>query len=433
VTTAAEAVTGGTYTGRRKRRAAETWLATIHLLTNLPMGLLSFVPVLIGLVLALGLMPVFLLGIPVLLITIWGSGILARIERSRFALTLGERIPDPRPPRAPRAPGESWLQRLHHRIGAAHSWREIGYHLLLLPLSLVTFPLTLALWSVPLALVTLPTYNWALPNGGAQLGFGIAVRGVPGAVAVAVAGLVLMLLAPYAVRALAAMDAAIARGMLGPFTVKELAKRVDDLEESRARVVDSAESERRRIERDLHDGAQQRLVALAMNLGRARSRYDEDPVAAKALLDEAHSEAKQALVELRNLARGIHPAVLTDRGLDAALSGLAGRSSVPVTVEIDVGTRPSRTVEAIAYFVVAEALTNVAKHSKASRAWVVVRRLDGELRIVITDNGVGGADQTAGSGLAGLADRVSGVDGRLSVLSPPGGPTVISVELPCES
>jgi signal transduction histidine kinase len=417
---------------RRGQRAAETWLATIHLLTDLPMGVLTFIPMTVGLSLSLGLLPLFLLGIPMLLVTMAVAGGFARIERARYALTLGERIPDPRPPRPPKTPDESWLHRLHRRISAPHSWRAISYGLLLLPLSVITFTLAITLWSGPLALLTLPIYNWALPNGGADFGF-VTIRNVPATIAVGLLGFVLLLVAPYAVRGLAAMDAAIARTLLGPFSAKELAERVDHLEESRARVVDSAEAERRRIERDLHDGAQQRLVALAMNLGRARSRYDEDPAAARALLDEAHTEAKQALVELRNLARGIHPAVLTDRGLDAALSGLAGRSPVPVTVEIDVRTRPSRTIEAIAYFVVAEALTNVAKHSRASRAWVVVRRLDGELRIIITDNGMGGADPAGGSGLAGLADRVSGVDGRLLVHSPAGGPTVITVELSCAS
>jgi signal transduction histidine kinase len=237
------------------------------------------------------------------------------------------------------------------------------------------------------------------------------------------------------VRWLGAADIAFARRMLGPSGA--LAARVGELERSRARVVDAAEQERRRIERDLHDGAQQRLVALAMNLGRAKARYDQDPEAARALIDEAHSDAKQALAELRDLARGLHPAVLADRGLDAALSGLAARSPVPVTVEVDPGggsgAGPSQVVEAIAYFVVAEALTNIAKHSRASRAAVVVRRLDGVLRIVISDNGVGGADPARGTGLRGLADRVSGVDGRLFVDSPAGGPTVLTVELPCAS
>ena len=162
--------------------------------------------------------------------------------------------------------------------------------------------------------------------------------------------------------------------MLG-VSAAQLAKRVDALEGSRARVVDAADAERRRIERDLHDGAQQRLVSLAMNLGRARARYDDDPEAARVLLDEAHADAKHALVELRDLARGLHPAVLTDRGLDAALSGLAGRSPVPVTLDVEVEPRCNPTIEAIAYFVVSEALANIAKHSGASRADIVARRV----------------------------------------------------------
>jgi signal transduction histidine kinase len=234
------------------------------------------------------------------------------------------------------------------------------------------------------------------------------------------------------VRWLGIADLAIARRLLGP---DRLAARVGELERSRAAVVVSAEQERRRIERDLHDGAQQRLVALAMQLGRAKSRFATDPEGARKLLDEAHTEAKLALAELRDLARGLHPAVLTDRGLDAALSGLAARSPIPVVVEVDpaAGQDAVPVVDAIAYFVVAEALTNVAKHARATRAAVVVRRLDGLLRVVVTDDGVGGADPAAGTGLRGLADRVSGVDGRLHVDSPSGGPTVLTVELPCAS
>jgi signal transduction histidine kinase len=231
---------------------------------------------------------------------------------------------------------------------------------------------------------------------------------------------------------LTALDGALARGLLG-VTARDLERRVDELEESRARVVDSVDAERRRIERDLHDGAQQRLVALAMNLGRARARYDDDPEAAKRLLDEAHLDAKQALVELRDLARGIHPAVLTDRGLDAALSGLAGRSPVPVTLDVAVDQRCSPTIEAIAYFVVSEALANVAKHAAATSVSVSVRRVSDRLILAIRDNGVGGADETGGSGLRGLADRVGGVDGSLRIDSPAGGPTLLIVELPCES
>src|SRR5262249_24250053 len=218
-------------------------------------------------------------------------------------------------------------------------------------------------------------------------------------------------------RALAAV--AVARLLLGPPRRGALRARIGELELSRARVVDSAEAERRRIERDLHDGAQQRLVALAMDLGRARARFADDPEAARAIVDQAHAEAKEALVELRNLVRGVHPPVLTDRGLAAALSGLAALSPVPVSVRVDAAPRPPASVEAIAYFVVAEALTNVAKHARATRAVVSVDRRGDALSVVIRDDGIGGAD-LRGLGLSGLADRVSGVDGRLTVDSPAG-------------
>jgi signal transduction histidine kinase len=231
---------------------------------------------------------------------------------------------------------------------------------------------------------------------------------------------------------LTSAEGAWARVMLG-VSAAQLAQRVEELQGSRARVVDAAEAERRRIERNLHDGAQQRLVALAMNLGRARARYDDDPDAARRMLDEAHDDAKLALAELRDLARGLHPAVLTDRGLDAALSGLAARSSIPVTLDVQVDPRCSPTIEAIAYFVVSETLANAAKHSKASAVHVTVRRTPVALRLAIADDGVGGADATAGSGLSGLADRVGGVDGSIQIDSPPGGPTLITVELPCAS
>ncbi len=406
---------------------ADAWLTTTHLLVGIWVGLVMFIPISVLLALSLGLTPVFLIGVPLLGVTLWVARLLGRLERGRFRLTLGVDIPDSQPRRLP----GSVLTRLRMRAGAAASWREIGYLLLRLPVGAVQFALTLAFWSVPVALLTLPIYNWALPNGGAALGFGITVRSWWSTVLVGLLGLGLLLLAPRLVRWLGAADVAFARTLLGP--TGDLAARVGELERSRARVVDAAEQERRRIERDLHDGAQQRLVALAMNLGRAKARYAEDPDAARALLDEAHSDAKQALAELRDLARGLHPAVLADRGLDAALSGLAARSPVPVTVEVDVGTRPDRTIEAIAYFVVAEALTNVAKHARATRASVVVRRIDGVLRLTVTDDGVGGVDPATGTGLRGLADRVSGVDGRLLVDSPPGGPTVLTVELPCAS
>jgi signal transduction histidine kinase len=213
----------------------------------------------------------------------------------------------------------------------------------------------------------------------------------------------------------------------------ELERKVESLAESRAGVVDAADAERRRIERDLHDGAQQRLVSLAMNLGLARSTLTDVPEPVRQIIVEAHEEAKEALAELRNLVRGLHPAVLEDRGLDAALSGIAARAPLPVRVQVAVSDRASPTVEAVAYFVVSECLTNIARHSAATQAEIDVRRSGDALVVRVTDNGIGGADPVRGTGLASLARRASSVDGSLQIESPAGGPTVIAVELPCES
>jgi signal transduction histidine kinase len=205
---------------------------------------------------------------------------------------------------------------------------------------------------------------------------------------------------------------------------------VVELESDRGVVVDTAAADLRRIERDLHDGAQARLVALAMDLGLAKEKLTEDPEAAARMVDEAHGEVKTALQELRDLARGIHPAVLTDRGLDAALSAVASRCTVPVRVEVDLPARPAPAIEGIAYFTVSELLQNISKHSRATRATVDVWRVENRLMIQVGDNGVGGADVSDGSGLAGLAERLDAVDGILVVDSPVAGPTRITAELP---
>jgi signal transduction histidine kinase len=202
---------------------------------------------------------------------------------------------------------------------------------------------------------------------------------------------------------------------------------------SRTAAVDSAEAERRRIERDLHDGAQQRLVALAMDLGQAAEQFDTNLDTAKELVVGAHQEAKAALSDLRNLVRGIHPAILEDRGLDPALSAVVARSPVPVTLKVDVADRPPAAIESTAYFVVTEALANVAKHAKATKATVTIVRQGDRLVVEVTDNGAGGADPAAGTGLKGLAERVAAVDGWMKVLSPLGGPTTVLVEMPCGS
>ena len=211
----------------------------------------------------------------------------------------------------------------------------------------------------------------------------------------------------------------------------ELRARVEELERSRRLLVDAGLSERRRLERDLHDGAQQRLVALSLQLGLVASQLDKDPTAAKQLLDAAREESRAALEDLRELARGIHPAVLTDRGLAAALDALADRAPLPVEVGAVPRERLPGAVEAAAYFVVAESLTNVAKYARASHAEVRVAQENGYALIEVRDDGVGGADPAAGSGLRGLADRLAALDGRLEVVSAPGGGTTVRARIPC--
>jgi signal transduction histidine kinase len=211
----------------------------------------------------------------------------------------------------------------------------------------------------------------------------------------------------------------------------ELTKRIETLETSRAGAVDIQESELRRIERDLHDGAQARLVALGMNLGMAEQRLADDPAAAGALLAEARAGAEAALRELRDLARGIHPPVLGDRGLEAALRALISATPIHVDLSVSVGARPAPAVETAAYFVVAEALANAAKHAHASRVEIRIVRSGDRLVLEVTDNGIGGADP-AGAGLVGLRQRVAALDGALSITSPRGGPTTVRAELPCE-
>ena len=402
-----------------------TWLAVIHLLAGLVIGLVAFLVVVLGITLGIGLLPVFLVGVPVLVGVLWLAGLGARAERARFALLLGVVIPPPAP--VPAEP-KGW-RRMNLLFVARSTWLPTAYALIRLPFSLLQAIVVLSVWGLGVALVALPAYNGALPGGHAHLG-AFALNNLAWVALGVVIGVAMLLAAPSLTRVLAAEDAAVARWLLGPGRQARMEARIGELETSRAGVVDAAETERRRIERDLHDGAQQRLVSLAMELGRARAKFASDPQAAEAIVGQAHEQAKEALTELRNLVRGVHPPVLSDRGLDAALSGLAALSPVPVTVRVDLPVRPPAGVEAIAYFVVAEALTNVAKHAKASRALVTVTRSGDLLNVNISDDGVGGASLD-GQGLSGLAARVAGIDGRLLVTSPDGGPTVIEAVLPC--
>jgi signal transduction histidine kinase len=299
--------------------------------------------------------------------------------------------------------------------GAGHRALEAGYGVVCV----------LVLWLIDLAVVG---FSLFLPVGLTVTALRSADAGGGSQAAMLAAAVALTPLSAYPLTAWAGARAALAGAILAS-PEPALDERLVEVTRSRARLVDAFELDRRRIERDLHDGAQQRLVALTVALGLAR--LDLDPgSAAAARVDTAHEQAKQALAELRELLGGIHPQVLSDRGLPAAVADVAGRSPIPVAADVVLPRRPPAGVEVAAYFAVCEALANVAKHSRAATASVRGRLVDGVLVLEVRDDGVGGADPAGGSGLTGLADRVAVVDGRLLLSSPAGGPTLVRVEIP---
>ncbi len=367
---------------------------------------------------------VVIIGIPVLVLAFELARLGARTERVRAALVLG--APIARPPRA--SVTGSRMRRLWARVTDRTGWKEAGYMLLLGTVGTTLGAVVIALWSGALAAIVAPAFSAAAPPG--SLVGRLTTWAWIGIVA---GGIGLGLIVMFITRGFALALAAIATWLLAPDERAILAARVDTLEATRAGAVDSADARLRRLERDLHDGAQHRLAYIAMELDRARTRIAGDPDGAQELLTRAHEESKKAMVELRDLVRGIHPSVLTDRGLDAAVSGLAERCPVPVDVDIRIGPRPPGAVETAAYYVVAEALTNVGKHSGAQRAAVEIRRVGPRLRIEVRDDGHGGAARKPGSGLEGLAQRVEALDGSFAIMSPVGGPTTVLAEVPCGS
>ncbi|MFG2137463.1 sensor histidine kinase [Streptomyces sp. NPDC048650] len=353
--------------------------------------------------------PVFLAA-PLALLALAGYG-LTEAQRWRFRALCGVDLP---------------------RLRLTQAKRQFGYNWLIGPLLGALELLLLALLSIGVAAALILVWIWLVPDEWRIAHHGYTTQ----ATYVTVAGLAALTAVPPLAAGLVRLENLVGRAVLGVSRSDELARRVEDLTESRAGAVDAADAERRRIERDLHDGAQQRLVSLALNLGLAKATLTDLPPEARQAIDAAHREAKDAIEELNNLVRGLHPAVLDELGLDAALSGLAARAPLPVRLRVDLPPdlpqRASPAVEAVAYFVVSEALTNLAKHApEATRADVTVTRLGGILRVVIADDGTGGADPSRGTGLKGLAQRVRSVDGTFRMSSPVGGPTMMSVELPC--
>jgi signal transduction histidine kinase len=410
--------------------APRTWLAFSSLLISMVTGFFATVATLVLVVVGVGLLPVALVGLVLLVLALYLGRGLAVWDRARIRTFCGREITTPPFPR--RAEGQTFLGWQRSRLFNRTTLRLCGYQIVRGPVVLALAAITLVTWSVALALIALPIYIRPTVRGGSNWWFGAGVPPSGPVAGLCLVGVLLLFVAPWVTRGLAKVDLALAESMLGTSSRDELSTEVTRLSQSRARVVDATDAERRRIERDLHDGVQPRLVSLAMTLGMAQSKFEADPAEANRLLGQAHDSAKEALADLRSLARGIHPAVLEDRGLDAALSALVAGSPVPVSVAVDLPRRPSRTNEAVAYFFVAEAVTNVAKHASASQATVIIDQDPTVMRIVVTDNGAGGATTTPGGGLAGLADRLAAVDGSLVISSPPGGPTRLEAVIPCE-
>jgi signal transduction histidine kinase len=408
-----------------------TWKETAYALLALPLGVAWFTLFLTLGTTSLSLL-IMVVGLPLLVLTLWLTRLASRVQREVAGALLDARIPGR--PDVPTSADQPWLRRLLEPLLDLSTWRALVYLLILaFPLGLTLFIAAVVLWSVAVTAVSAPTwYFWIPPEDRGDV-FGTVIDAPWEWIVLVGGGLLLVFLTPWIIRALVWFDVVLMRALLGP-TRGELERAAAKSAEQRDHAVAAATGYRRQIERDLHDGAQARLVSLAVDLGRARRRLEEGESSEEAseLVRTAHEEAKQALAEIRDLARGIHPAVLTDRGLDAALSSLVARSPVPVSLRSELGDqRAPEQVESAAYFVVAEALTNVARHSQADRAAVSVVRDDGVLVVEVRDDGVGGAHDSDGSGLMGLRDRVGALGGTLVVESPPGGPTAITAVLPC--
>jgi signal transduction histidine kinase len=418
----------------------QAWAELGYLIISVPLALLGTAYVLVFFLLGAGL-AVTAVGVPLLALAIPGTRQLGRIRRVLFRGLLGESVPPP----APFRPGRGLFSRLQAGLRDGPGWRAVGFQPLSLLLSILGLAVVVVTWAWGLIALTYPLQHAVGVNqmtvrgagGGTRQGLvlgDVTFDTWPELMVVSAGGVVLILLAPWAVRGVLLLDRLLVRALLGP---DESSARIAALRRSRALAVEDAAATLRRIERDLHDGVQARLVALTMSLTTISETLGRDREATRAMLGAARDNARDAVGDLREVIRGIHPPVL-DNGLDAAIATLAARSPVPVDPRVEIVDRPSAAIETIAYFCVAELLTNVARHSAATRARIEITQPPGGLRVVVTDNGRGGAvvprgtagSGAGGTGLRGLADRVATVDGTLNIVSPSGGPTVITVDLP---
>ncbi|MDH2427141.1 sensor histidine kinase [Sphaerisporangium sp. TRM90804] len=390
----------------------------------------SFALMMVGFNAGVGTVVVWV-GLPILSVTLLAARGFAEVQRHRLPQVLGRPVSRPRYRRAPE--GAGWMRRMVQPLADGQAWLDLLHAVIAFPLAIIGFVLTVVWWAVAVGGLTYPLYGWILSNIEGNQGLpellGIGQGYIADSVVHVVLGLLCAATLPVVVRGAALTQAGLARALLTG--VAELQERIEDLTEGRAAAVSAEAGALRRLERDIHDGPQQRLVHLAMELSRAQRQLQKDPEAARATLSQAITATRETLDELRALSRGIAPPILSDRGLAPALAALAGRCIIPVELDVQTVDRYTAVVENTVYFVAAETLTNVAKHSRAQMCTISLIRAGDVLLLSIGDDGVGGAHVAKGHGLAGLADRLRAVDGELVVSSPAGGPTLIVAEVPC--
>src|SRR5215210_2657695 len=403
---------------------ARTYRRILYLLLALPLGVAEFTFLVTAISFGFST-AITLIGIPVLIGSVYIWRWLAELERRLIGRLTGVEIPSPY---RPDPVGVRWWTRFAARLADPATWKDLAFLLLQFPLGIVSFSVTVAVFGSGLRLLFAPVYYEPFADGDWIAWLGVDTLGE--AFALVPVGALILLVGIPGLGALGRLYGWLAAQLLGSNVDPELTAQVSELQGARSRIIAAADAERRRIERDLHDGAQQRLVALALNLRMAEQRAASGDPAAAELVRQAGQEAQLALKELRDLARGIHPAILTNRGLPSALEDLAARATVPVEVVEAPRDRLPGAVEAAAYFVVSECLANIGKHAQASSATVAVSAADGLLSVEVADDGVGGADLGDGSGMQGLADRVGALSGTLAVESPQGEGTRVVASIP---
>jgi signal transduction histidine kinase len=404
-------------------------------LSSFPIALPAFIISLVGFLLGVGTAVVWI-GVPIMATTLLAMRGLAAAGRAQIPSVIRREIPKPRYKKA--KPDSSALRRFLTALTDGQSWLNLLWAVTILPIAILGFVVTLAWWAATITAVLYPVYGWIIWLAAGEegdgltyatrwLGWGDSYLAV--SVLTVIGGLIMALALPWVVRGLALSQGWIGKGMLT--SLSSLHERIDELAESRDAATSAEADALRRIERDIHDGPQQRLVSLGMELARVKRQMEANPEAAQRTLEEAITQTRETIDELRALSRGIAPPILTDRGLEAALAALTARSMVPVDLATSVRGRYRSTVESTVYFVVAEALTNVSKHSEATQASVTVDDWGDRLVVSVGDNGVGGAHLSKGHGLSGLTDRIRAAEGEWTIDSPEGGPTVIVAEVPC--